>query len=348
MIGVAVVGYGYWGPNLARNLADTAGMRVAAIVDNDPRRLEIAARRFPDARADSCIDAVLCDSTVDAVAIATPVSSHYRLTLFALRAGKHVLVEKPMSCTTAEAQRMVDEARRADRVLMVDHTFVYTGAVRKIRELLDRGEIGRVYYYDSLRINLGIFQRDVNVISDLAVHDLSILDYLLDEAPVAVSANGISHFPGTPENVAYVNLFYPSGAIAHVNVNWLAPTKIRQTLIGGSRKMIVYDDLEPSEKIKVFDKGISISDDSDRLYAMRVGYRAGDMWAPRTDPTEALRVECEHFARCIEGREHAITGGDSGLRVVSVIEGALRSMRERGQRIELAGSASDSHAEALA
>lgn len=347
MVRIATVGYGYWGPNVARNLAEVEGACVAAVVDRDPARLQLAARRFPGARLERELGAVLCDPDIDAVAIATPVASHYALAIASLRAGKHVLVEKPMTETAEQSRRLVDEAHRVARVLMVDHTFVYTGAVRRIAELVKNGEIGRVYYYDALRINLGIFQSDVNVVSDLAVHDLAVLDHLLDESPSAVCANGISHFPGTPENMAYLNLFYPSGAIAHVNVNWLAPVKIRQTLIGGSRKMIVYDDMEPSEKVKVYDKGVSLVDDPERVYTMRVGYRAGDMWAPKIDVTEALRTECAHFVHCVECGETPITDGESGLRVVEVIEAATRSMRTRGQRIELPARSAPHAAEAL-
>ena len=210
-----------------------------------------------------------------------------------------------MAETSLQARKLIDEAERRKRVLIVDHTFIYTGAVRKMAEIIKGGELGRVYYYDSMRVNLGLFQRDVSVISDLAVHDFSILDYLLGEHPVAVSASGTNHFPGTPENLAYITLFYDSGTIAHANVSWLAPVKVRQILVGGSKKMITYDDLEPSEKIKVYDKGVSFTDDPQQIHEMRVGYRTGDMWAPKLAVTEALRVESEHFVDCIEQRQGA-------------------------------------------
>jgi predicted dehydrogenase len=264
MIRIAIVGYGYWGPNLARNIEETPGATVAAIIDASDDRLAIAAQRHPGAAIAVDLESALRDHEIDAVAIATPVESHYSLALAALQADKHVLVEKPMTATAQQAERLTEEAGRRHLVLMVDHTFVYTGAVRKIAELMSTGELGKFYYYDSLRVNLGLFQPDVNVVSDLAVHDLAILDHVLAEQPIAVCANGLSHFRGTPENLAYVSLFYESGAIAHLNVNWLAPVKIRQTLIGGSKKMIVYNDMEPSEKIKVYDKGISILSDCTR------------------------------------------------------------------------------------
>jgi predicted dehydrogenase len=251
----------------------------------------------------------------------------------ALRAGKHVWLEKPMAETSFQARKLNDEAARRKRVLFVDHTFIYTGAVRKMGEVIKRGELGRIYYYDSTRVNLGLFQRDVNVISDLAVHDFSILDYLFGEHPVAVSAGGINHFPGTPENLAYITLFYDSGMIAHANVSWLAPVKVRQILIGGSKKMIIYDDLDPSEKVKVYDKGVSFTDNPEQIHEMRVGYRTGDMWAPKLAAAEALSVASAHFVECIEQGKVPETDGRLGLRVVELIEAATSSMRGRGETI---------------
>jgi predicted dehydrogenase len=238
-----------------------------------------------------------------------------------------------MTETSFQAQKLLDEAERRGLVLIVDHTFIYTGAVRQMGEIIKSEEFGRVSYYDSRRVNLGLFQRDVSVISDLAVHDFSILDYLLGEHPVAVSASGTNHFPGTPENLAYITLFYDSGTIAHANVSWLAPVKVRQILVGGSKKMIVYDDLEPSEKIKVYDKGVSFTDDPQQIQEMRVGYRTGDMWAPRLDVTEALSVEGEHFVDCIEHGKVPETDGRLGVRVVELIEAATSSMRGRGETV---------------
>ena len=251
----------------------------------------------------------------------------------ALKAGKHLWLEKPMTETSLQARKLIDEAARRQRVLFVDHTFVYTGAVRKMAEIIKGGELGRVYYYDSTRVNLGLFQRDVNVIADLAVHDFSILDYLLGEHPTAVSASGTNHFPGTPENLAYITLFYDSGVIAHTNVSWLAPVKVRQILVGGSKKMIIYDDLEPSEKIKVYDKGVTFTDDPKQIHEMRVTQRTGDMWAPKLVATEALRVGGEHFVDCIEHGKVPETDGHLGLRVVELIEAATSSMRGKGETV---------------
>jgi predicted dehydrogenase len=334
-IGIGIVGYGYWGPNLVRNFAETPGAHVAAVSDLDAGKLAVVRQRYPAVRTTTDFRDLLGDPRIDAIAIATPVNTHYELALAALRAGKHVWLEKPMTETSEQARRLIAEAQRRRRVLIVDHTFIYTGAVIKMGALIQSGELGRIYYYDSTRVNLGLFQRDVSVISDLAVHDFSILDYLLGEHPVAVSASGTNHFPGTPENLAYVTLFYESGTIAHANVSWLAPVKVRQILVGGSKKMITYDDLEPSEKVKVYDKGVSFTDDPKKIEEMRVGYRTGDMWAPKLAVTEALRVEGEHFVDCIVNAKTPRTDGQLGLRVVELIEAANHSMRHRGETVHI-------------
>ena len=333
MINIGVVGYGYWGPNLVRNFAETPGATVAAVADLDSAKLALVQRRYPAVKVTTDVHELLADPSIDAIAVATPVSTHFELGMAALRAGKHLWLEKPMAETALQARKLVDEAQQRKRTLLVDHTFIYTGAVRKMAEIIWGGDLGRVFYYDSVRVNLGLFQRDVSVISDLAVHDFSILDYLLREHPVAVSASGTNHFPGTPENLAYITLFYDSGTIAHANVSWLAPVKVRQILVGGSKKMITYDDLEPSEKIKVYDKGISFTDDPKQIQEMRVGYRTGDMWAPKLAVTEALRVEGEHFVDCIEQGKLPETDGQLGLRVVELIEAATSSMRGRGETV---------------
>jgi predicted dehydrogenase len=335
MIKIGVIGYGYWGPNLVRNFAELPGATVAAVSDLDGKKLETVKRRYPALKTTTDFQELLRDPEIDAIAVATPVSSHFVLGMAALRAGKHLWLEKPMAETSLQARKLVDEADRRKRVLIVDHTFVYTGAVRRMAKVISAGELGRIYYYDSIRVNLGLFQRDVSVISDLAVHDFSILDFLLREQPTAVSASGINHFPGTPENLAYITLFYDSGVIAHANVSWLAPVKVRQILIGGSKKMITYDDLEPSEKVKIYDKGVSFTDDPKAILEMRVGYRTGDMWAPKLDATEALRVEGEHFVDCIENSKPPHTDGRLGLRVVELIEAATSSMRGRGETVYL-------------
>jgi predicted dehydrogenase len=335
-VGIGVIGYGYWGPNLVRNFAETEGARVVAVSDLAPAKLVSAARRHPGIETFADFRDLLRDPRIDAVVVATPVASHYELGLAVLQAGKHLLLEKPMAETSEQAQRLLDESLRRRLVLMVDHTFVYTAAVRKIRELVNKGQLGTIYYYDSTRVNLGLFQRDINVIWDLAVHDLSIMDHVLDHRPLAVSANGARHVTGRPENMAYVTVFCEDNLIAHINVNWLAPVKVRKTLIGGSSRMIVFDDLEPSEKVKVYDKGVTVDDQSDDPYQMLVGYRLGDMWAPHIPTGEALRTEALHFVDCIESGRRPITDGAAGLRIVGLLEAATRSMRRRGEPVDLA------------
>ncbi len=342
MIGFGVIGYGYWGPNIARNIREQRDGELLAISDLRPQRLIDAASRYPGVKATTELYEVLSNPRIDAVVIATPVSTHYDLAMQALRAGKHVIVEKPMAMNSAHALQLMEEADRRGLILAVDHTFVYTSAVRKIRELVAGDGIGDIYYYDSVRVNLGLFQHDVNVVWDLAVHDLSIIDYVLPMRPVAVSATGLGHVTGQPENIAYLTLFFDAPLIAHVHVNWLAPVKVRRTLIGGSRKMIVYDDLEPSEKIKVYDKGITVNGSghdpnaaSTPNYQMLVGYRAGDMWAPHLDMSEALSVEMRQFIECIEQGRQPIADAASGLRVIQILEAASQSLRQRGRAIEL-------------
>ena len=341
MIGVAVVGYGYWGPNLVRNFWSVPGARLVSVCDKRPERLASLTAQFPAVEVTADFDDLLKDPRVDVVAVATPVSSHYDLALKALQAGKHVFIEKPMTATAAQAQALLDEADKRGLIVGVDHTFVYTGAVRKMRELVANDSLGDIYYYDSVRVNLGLFQHDVNVIWDLAVHDLSIMDYILPQRPVAVSATGVSHVAGEPENIAYMTLFFENSLIAHLHVNWLAPVKVRRTLLGGSRKMIVYDDLEPSEKIKVYDKGITVNGtgngngNGDKIYQMLVGYRTGDMWAPQLEMTEALSLELRQFIKSVEERTTPLTDGQAGLRVVRILEAATQSLAQRGRVVEL-------------
>lgn len=334
--GIGVIGYGYWGPNLVRNFMETPSTEVISVCDLRQERLAPLHRRYPTVETLSDYQEMLRNPKIDAVVIATPVLSHYDLALEALRAGKHVLVEKPLAAAAADAAQLVEEASKQGRVLMVDHTFVYTGAVRKIHDLITNGALGDLYYYDSVRVNLGLFQHDVDVMWDLAVHDLSIIDYVLPERPIAVAATGMSHFPGQPANMAYLTLFFNSTLIAHIHVNWLSPVKVRRTLVGGSRNMIVYDDLEPSEKLRIYDRGISMNESPESLYTMLVSYRTGDMSAPQLDITEALRTEALHFAACIQNGERPISDGSAGLRVVRILEAATRSLAEDGRRIELA------------
>lgn len=336
MIRVGVIGYGYWGPNLVRNFMEAAGSTVVAVCDLRPERLATVKSRYPSIKKLTDWHELLDDPNIDAVAIATPVSSHFELGMAALGADKHVLVEKPLAANSEQALQLIDEAACRKRVLMVDHTFVYTGAVRKIRDLIASNALGEIYYYDAVRVNLGLFQHDVNVIWDLAIHDLSIMDYVLPSRALAVSATGISNIPGQPENVAYITLFFASPQIAHVHVNWLTPVKVRHTLIGGSEKMILYDDLEPSEKVKIYDRGVTVSQSPEAVYEMLVSYRSGDMWAPRLEATEALLTEVLHFIDCIENGTRPETDGQAGLRLIQIVEAAERSLRARGKLIEIA------------
>lgn len=335
MINIGVIGYGYWGPNLVRNFSEIPGATVTTVSDFKPELLAKVQGRYPKINLTTDCRDIFADPKIDAVAIATPVSTHFDLAMAALQAGKHVLVEKPMTVSSSQAMRLIDEAEKRNLVLMVDHTFVYTGAVRKMRDLVVSKTLGDIYYYDSVRVNLGLFQHDVNVIWDLAVHDLSIMNYVLPSQPYAVSATGMSHVPGEPENIAYLTFFFEGNLMAHIHVNWLAPVKVRRTLIGGSEKMIVFDDLEPSEKLKIYDKGITLNGNTESVYQMMIGYRTGDMWAPHLDMTEALRTEGLHFINCIKTGTCPITDGEAGLQVVRILEAATQSMKKQGRLIEL-------------
>jgi predicted dehydrogenase len=335
VIRVGVIGYGYWGPNLVRNFWEADETSVVAVSDLTEERLLVAKSRYPALHTTVDHRELFADPEIDAIAIATPVATHHELALSALRAGKHVFVEKPLTQTAAQASELLREARQRDLVIHVDHTFVYTGAVRKIKELVESGEVGEIFYYDSVRVNLGLVQPDVSVIWDLAVHDLAILAHVVPMTPTAVSATGMGHVPGKPASIAFMTLFYDGNMIAHIHVNWLAPVKVRRILVGGSRRMIVWDDVEPSEKVKVYDKGISMDSSRESIYRTMVGYRTGDMYAPKLDATEALSLEVRHFARCIEQGERPITGGEAGLTVVRILEAASQSMALRGQPVPI-------------
>ena len=336
---IGIVGYGYWGPNLVRNFNGSEGCDVTAVCDRSEERLAQVRKLYPGVKTYRDYDEFL-ECGLDAIAVATPVASHYPLALQALEANKHVLIEKPMAETSKQAKTLIVEAEKRGLILMIDHTFIYTGAVRKIHDLYKKGELGAIQYFDSTRMNLGLYQHDVDVIWDLAVHDLSILDFIISEAPTSVSAVGTSHVSGMPEDMAYLSVFYKSGALAHVGVNWLSPVKVRRTVIGGTKKMIVWDDLEPSEKIKVYDTGVTITDDPEKIYDMIVGYRVGDMWAPQVPMLEALAIEAEHFIECINKKSTPITSGDIGLRVVRSLEAASQSMKNRGAPVDLSGEKS--------
>ncbi|WEJ59321.1 Gfo/Idh/MocA family oxidoreductase [Devosia sp. FJ2-5-3] len=339
MIGIGVIGYGYWGPNLVRNFSDIPTVDLRWVCDLQTERLARLRSRYPAVQITEDMADVLNDPKVDAVAIATPVSSHFELAMKCLKAGKSVFVEKPITATAEQARRLIDEADRRGLVVAVDHTFIHTGAVKKLRDII-QNDLGELYYYDSVRVNLGIFQHDVSVMWDLAVHDLSIMDFVIGAQPVAVSALGMSHIEGSPENIAYLNLHYDCKLMAHIHVNWLAPLKVRRTLVGGSRKMVVYDDLEPSEKIKIYDRGLTIDPMApkagERRNQMRIGYRAGDMSAPQLDITEALGSELAEFVSCVERGTKPIADGAAGLRVVTILEAATQSMAQGGSIVELA------------
>lgn len=334
MLRVGVIGYGYWGPNIVRSLQRINGAQVEVVCDKSPDMLKRVAGAHPGIRVTSDANEVLRSKEIDVVAVVTPVWTHYELTKAALENGKHVFVEKPFTSNSEQAEELTNLAEQKGLVLMVDHTFLFTGAVRKIRQLVDDGTLGRLYYYDSTRVNLGLFQHDVNVIWDLAPHDLSIMDYLLGGAAEAVSATGQRHVNGV-EDVAYMTVYYPDKVIAHINVNWLSPVKIRTTLIGGEKKMVVWNDLQADEKVKVYDRGVDIKS-REGVYEALVSYRSGDMWSPQIEQTEALKVEMDHFVDCITNRKRPINDGQAGWRVVRILEAANRSLKKRGEIVELA------------
>jgi len=335
VIRIGVIGCGYWGPNLVRNLYKLKDCEMAAVSDLRPDRLDQIRSLYPKLNTTTDALEVLHDPDIDAMAVITPVATHFEIAREALLAGKHVLVTKPMTRTVAEAEELIALAERNERVLMVDHTFIYSGPVHKIRELIDQGELGQIYYYDSVRVNLGLFQSDVNVLWDLAPHDFSILSYLVDKEPISVSAVGarpVNSEKYSHESVAYVTICFADDTIAHLHVSWLSPVKVRRTLIGGSRKMIVYDHLDPDNQVKIYDKGVEVRS-AEEQYEALVQYRMGDMYAPKVDQTEALEVECKHFIDCIERGERPITDGHAGLQVVHLLEAAQRSMESGGEAI---------------
>lgn len=334
---VAVIGYGYWGPNLVRNFSWLEDIEVKYVCDLDENRLKKVKGLFPNVEITTTdYSQVLADPEVTAIAIATPVNTHYSLASQALEADKHVLIEKPMTDNVNEAKKLVALADEKNRVLMVDHTFLYTGAVRKIKELNDSKQIGEIYYFDSVRVNLGLFQNDVNVIWDLAPHDLSIMRYIIEKNPISVSAVGVSHVKDGLENIAYLTVFYDDTTFAHIHINWLSPIKVRQIMIGGSEKMVVYNDMENTEKIKVYDSGVELQpEDKDQLYNALIQYRTGDMFAPKLDQTEALRLECQHFKDCIEKGLKPISDGNFGLEIVKMLSAAQSSIEQQGKNILL-------------
>jgi predicted dehydrogenase len=333
MIKFGVIGYGYWGPNVVRNLDRTEGCKVIAICDKTPASRKAAQKAYPAITVTSHCEELLTSTEIDAIAVITPVWTHYELAKAALEHGKHVFVEKPFTSNAAQAEELINLAAKKKLKIMVDHTFLFTGAVRKIRQVLKEGTLGSIYYYDSTRVNLGLFQHDVNVLWDLAPHDLSIIDHLIAESPEAVSATGQTHLNGH-EDVAFITIYFPNKIIAHINVNWLSPVKVRTTLIGGEKKMLVWNDLEADEKIKIYDKGVDVTN-RQGLYNLLVNYRSGDMWSPQLEQGEALSQEVAYFADCITKNVDPFNDGAAGFRVVKLLEAATQSLSKRGELVYL-------------
>ena len=333
MVNIGVIGYGYWGPNIVRNFSTIEGVRVVAVCDRNHEVLKRVVEANKGITIFEDPEEMFKSTGIDAVAIVTPVSTHYELARKALENGKHVFVEKPFTATSVQALELIELAETKKLKLMVDHTFLFTGSVRKIKELMTDNVLGKIFYYDSIRVNLGLFQHDINVIWDLAPHDFSIMSYLIDEQPVTLSAWGMSHI-GSHEDIAYVTVNFPSKIIAHFSVNWLSPVKIRTTLIGGEKKMLVWNDLDSDDKLKVYDKGVEVRN-KQGIYDLLVSYRTGDMWAPKVDQTEALKTECKHFIDCIENGLTPISDGNIGLNVVRMLEACSVSLKNDGKPVDV-------------
>jgi predicted dehydrogenase len=336
MIRIGVIGYGYWGPKVVRNISETEGATVTAVSDLNSGALKRVQRSYPHIRTFSDFREIVRSPEIDAVAVITPVATHYEIAKTAMENGKHVFVEKPFTCTVHQAEELIELAEKKKLKIMVDHTFLFTGAVRKIKEVIaGNGTLGDLYYFDSTRVNLGQFQHDVNVVWDLAPHDLSIMDYLLVQNPVALIATGQAHFNHDLEDVAYITIYFPGKLIAHINVNWLSPVKVRTTLIGGDKKMLVWNDLDADQKVIIYDKGVEVTNCTKNIYDLLVSYRSGDMWVPKIDHIEALKIEAEYFVQCIQEDQVPINDGHAGLRVVRLLEAANRSLKNRGEMVYL-------------
>jgi len=334
MIRVGIIGYGYWGPNLVRNFNAAEGSQVHTVCDMNQQSLKKVRKSYPDLNTTTDSEALIKNPDIDVVAIATPVFTHYELAKKALEEGKNVFVEKPFTYTSAEAEELIELAEKKNLKIMVDHTFLYTGAVRKIKQLVEDNVLGDIFYYDSVRVNLGLFQHDINVVWDLAPHDISIMEYVIGEKPQAVVATGAEHFDRGLEDVAYLTIFFKKNIIAHINVNWLSPVKVRTTLIGGQKKMLVWNDIEPDEKIKIYDKGVQVKTKEGK-YNLLVSYRSGDMWAPRVEQTEALKLMVEKFVDYISNGGRVINDGIAGMRVVKLLEASTKSLRNKGEMVYL-------------
>ncbi len=333
MLKMGVIGYGYWGPNIVRNFNGVEGAKVVTVCDSSDSMAKKAGKAYPNISTTCDVNDVIASPDIDAVAVITPVSTHFELARRALENGKHVFVEKPFTATAAQAEELVELAEKKHLTIMVDHTFLFTGAVRKIKELIDEGILGKLYYYDSTRVNLGLFQHDVNVVWDLAPHDFSVMDFVIDEKPVAVSATGGVHYNGF-EDVAYVTVFCEDNVIGHFNVNWLSPVKVRTTLLGGNKKMLLWNDLEADEKLRIYDKGVDVKT-RENVYDLLVSYRSGDAWIPKVQQTEALKLEAEHFVDCVINNKKPINDGAAGVRVVKMLEAANESLAAKGKLVEL-------------
>jgi predicted dehydrogenase len=335
MLKVGVIGVGYWGPNLIRNFIANPDTEMKMCCDLRRERLDYITSLYPTIQVTENCKEIVESPEIDIIAICTPVFTHYEIAKKALKAGKHVLIEKPMTSTSAEGEELLEIAEKKGLQIFVDHTFVFTGAVRKIKDLIQNDEIGDLYYFDSTRVNLGLFQHDVNVLWDLAPHDISIMHFLLNQDPEAVVATGADHLGGGIENVAYLTVYFPNNLLAHINTNWLSPVKIRQTLIAGSKKMVVWDDNQPSEKVRVYDKGIEVIKTADEVYDMLIQYRTGDMFCPKIDATEALGAEVNHIVGCLGNNHQSIISGEAGLMVVKILEAAQESIKNRGKEIKI-------------
>jgi predicted dehydrogenase len=333
MVSMGVIGYGYWGPNIVRNFHLQEKSQVVAVCDESPQQRKRIQQSYHGMGVTGDFRDLLAAPHIDAIAIVTPVWTHYELAKAALESGKHVFVEKPFTSTSAQAEELIELADRKKLKIMVDHTFLFTGAVRRIHQLIEDGALGDLYYYDSMRVNLGLLQHDVNVIWDLAPHDLSIMNHVIKARPEAVVATGEQHLNGLVD-IAFLTIYYPDNVIGHVNVNWLSPVKVRTTLIGGEKKMLVWNDLEADEKVKIYDKGVAITSGEAR-YQTLVSYRTGDMWAPKVEQVEALKVEASYFVDCILNDKTPFNDGVAGLAVVRMLEAADRSLREKGKIVRL-------------
>lgn len=331
-INVAIVGYGYWGPNLVRTFNEIDKAEVICCCDKKEEKLEIVRKRYPRINVTTEFKEILNNQNIEAVVIATPLSSHFTLAKQSLSSGKHVWLEKPMVENSIQAKELIALADKENKIVHVDHIFLYTQAVNAIKKMMDKKKLGKIYYFDSVRINLGLFQPDTNVIWDLAVHDISIMCYLLGKTPKSVSVFATSHFVKNLEDTAYLSFKFSNRMSAHISISWLSPVKIRRTLIAGSKKMILYDDLETSEKVKIYDCGVSVNktywpESSTSGYQ----YRTGDIYSPALENKEALKTSANHFINCIKNGNKSLTDGNEGLKIVKILEAATRSLKNKGK-----------------